>query len=366
MTDVLSGRRSNPWFAPDQVQGSARPAVRRWRTWRLAVLLISLLACVVAAVFALRPRAHELISGNAKAMCAYSDNSVALLHDLEAATGANYRCVMVFNNANPDWGSWDTPWFISNPPGDAHWADWVGEHPGRQLIITQSMVPFDAPSDWRHIGAGGGYNRYAAVLARQLVVAGLGHSVIRLGAEANDPESRGNSIGNSQAEHSDWARYWTQIVTTMRAVPGAHFTFDWSINEGYQNLPLTDWYPGNSVVNIIGIDAYDSGISGSYVTADARWLALYYEPDGIAAVAAFARAHGKPLSIPEWGLVPTTNGGAGDDAAYVAGIASVMASNKAAYESYFYHPGLSGLLMLPQAPRALKTYQHCFLHATGC
>ncbi len=43
----------------------------------------------------------------------------------------------------------------------------------------------------------------------------------------------------------------------MRSVPGASFRFDWTINAGYRPIPFNDYYPGNDVVDIIGMDVYD-------------------------------------------------------------------------------------------------------------
>jgi hypothetical protein len=111
------------------------------------------------------------------------------------------------------------------------------------------------------------------------------------------------------------------------------------------------------VVDIIGIDAYDSGVYQAGLTPQQRWDKLYNEPDGLGAVAAFAQAHGKPLSIPEWGLVPAGNaGGANDDPTYVQGLASFIDTHNVEYESYFYHPGEEGLVYLPQATNSLQVY----------
>jgi len=63
----------------------------------------------------------------------------------------------------------------------------------------------------------------------------------------------------------------------MRAVPGAHFKFDWTVNPAIANIPLSNWYPGDDVVDIIGVDAYDAGVPAS-VPFSGRWNYLYNEP----------------------------------------------------------------------------------------
>jgi Glycosyl hydrolase family 26 len=143
----------------------------------------------------------------------------------------------------------------------------------------------------------------------------------------------------------------------MNSVPGANFVFDWTVNQYWQPIALDEWYPGDSVVDIIGIDAYDSGVYGPALSPQQRWDKLYNEPDGLAAVASFAEQHGKPLSIPEWGLVPTGSaGGANDDPTYMRGLATFIDTHNVEYESYFYQPALPGLVYLPQAPGSLKVY----------
>ena len=140
----------------------------------------------------------------------------------------------------------------------------------------------------------------------------------------------------------------------MRSVPGAHFLFDWCVNAGYRNVPLSSFYPGDDVVNIIGVDTYDNNALNP---KQVSWNAIYNEPDGLGAVLAFAKANGKPFSIPEWGLVPSQmpGGGGGDDPAYIDGIASVVANNNVAYQSYF-----DGLQEGPQffnSPSSIAAYR---------
>src|ERR1019366_856242 len=85
-------------------------------------------------------------------------------------------------------------------------------------------------------------------------------------------------------------------------------------------------------VNIIGIDIYDNtGVTIPAVGQPGRFAALAAEPDGLNEVEVFAAAHGKPLSIPEWGTVSTQ----GDDGAYVTAIGNFVASHDVAYQCWF-------------------------------
>ena len=181
---------------------------------------------------------------------------------------------------------------------------------------------------------GGDYNNYATQTARNMVAAGLGYTVIRLGHEMNGDWYK-DSLGDTPAEWAQWAQCFAQEVTAMRAVTGAHFLFDWNVNSNYRNIPLADYYPGNAYVDIIGIDQYDN--SGYPIPAPGihRFAALAAEPGGLDDLAAFAAAHGKPLSIPEWATTTWGFHAGGDDPYYVEGMAAFIASHDIAYESYF-------------------------------
>jgi hypothetical protein len=90
---------------------------------------------------------------------------------------------------------------------------------------------------------------------------------------------------------------------------------------------------------------------------------LSNEADGLDAVAAFARTHGRPMSIPEWGLVPRgSSGGGGDDPTYVEGIASIIDHDGIVYNSYFDHPGEEGTIPITDAPRSLAAYRVAIVH----
>ena len=75
--------------------------------------------------------------------------------------------------------------------------------------------------------------------ARNLVAAGLGSAVIRLGNEANGTKYP-YSIPDTPKGNAQWVRSWDNIVTAMRSVPGAHFRFDWCVASGYRTIPLCE------------------------------------------------------------------------------------------------------------------------------
>jgi Glycosyl hydrolase family 26 len=304
-----------------------------------------------------RPRLFAQVAGvDTKADCAYGANNVAVLDLFELMVGRVFDCALVFNNLMPDWAKWANPWFLTQG-APYNWADWVhAPGPHRQLIISQNLFPLSLNgSDWRDAGAAGAYVEYARQLAENLVAAGLGDSVIRLAHEANDASSP-YWIGSTPHDWQLWREFWRRTVIAMRSVPGAHFLFDWCILEGGQPVPLRDWYPGDDVVNIIGIDVYDGGVP----VGVNRWQWLYTQPDGIRDVLRFANAHQKPVSFPEWGLEPADaqNLGGGDDPTYVNRLARVIRNNPVAYQSYFFNH--QPALMLAGSPLSLTAYRRHF------
>ncbi|MGZ4201492.1 MAG: hypothetical protein ACXVRH_05500 [Thermoleophilaceae bacterium] len=120
-------------------------------------------------------------------VCAYSAHSVRQLQAFSRILGRDVDCAVVFNNASPDWAGWERPWFARNPQPDQNWRAWAtapGKH--RVLVISQNLFPSALNNaDWRVAGARGAYTGHAKALARNLVAAGLGDSVIRLSHEAN-------------------------------------------------------------------------------------------------------------------------------------------------------------------------------------
>jgi hypothetical protein len=324
-----------------------------------AVFLVAALVFFVRSSLDSPARPAGLIqAGDSKTNCIYARLG-APLRDVEQATGINYDCIETFSDVVPNWSGWVSPWLTQNGYG---YNTWVAADPTRrQIILTQGLIPTSAESDpeWTAKCAAGDYNAYARELARNLVRTGFGYSVIRLGAEMNGTWNA-DSLGSTMTEWHQWGQCFAQEVQTMRMVPDSHFLFDWDINANYRNIPLADFYPGNAYVDIIGIDAYDVGAPGlplPPVSNPARWAELAAQPEGLNLTEAFAAAHGKPLSFPEWATVMSQ----GDDANYVRSMGAFIATHDVAFQSWF-DVGDDGIFQLSptQAPLSLAAYKKAF------
>jgi hypothetical protein len=222
-------------------------------------------------------------------------------------------------------------------------------------VDAQNLIPESEAHNpaWRAQCAAGDYNAHARQYAKNMVAAGLGYSVIRLGHEMNGTWEN-DSIGATIGAWHEWARCFVQEVKAMRSVRGVHFLFDWNVNGRYRDIPLADYYPGNAYVDIVGISQYDE--SGYYlppVGSPKRWTALSTEPMGLIQVYAFALRHHKPFSIPEWGTVTFL----GDDGNYVAHMGGFIAKHDVAYQAWFNVPNANICLLNPmEAPKSVGAY----------
>lgn len=330
---------------------------RRTRRLRLVVAAVVALAAAAVAVAILLPRrAGPHMSRD---VCVYASEHISILHSFSRMVGRDVECAVVYNDASTNWQEWSHPWFLHQGIADMNWSKWLhGGPPGRKrrLIVTQNLFPSSVTkTDWLHAGARGDFTGYAKTLAETLVRAGAGDAVVRLGHEANGTWYQDSLPGNPAGD-ALWAQFWRKTALAMKSVPGAHFQFDWTVNAAVRPIPLAQFYPGDDVVNIVGVDAYDVGVQG----AANRWPILYGRRGGLGDVVRFARAHHKQLSIPEWGIQQA--GGksmaGGDDPAYVDGIAAVVRRNDVAYQSYFYSGPFA--TQLGSGPRSLAAYKRHF------
>ncbi len=297
-------------------------------------------------------------AGNSKTNCITDGPSTSNPAKLAytSLNGITYNCVSTYTDQPANWSQWENPWITSS--SGAPFVNWVNaDINNRTVIVAQNLIPNSlSGTNWTAQCAGGAYNGYATQFAKNMIAVGLGNSVIRLAHEMNG-NWYDDDYGTTQAQWNQWNQCWDQEVTAMRGA-GADFLFDWNVNSNYRDLNLASIYPGDNYVDIIGIDQYDaSGIALPAVGNSNRWPTLANEADGMNAVEAFAAAHSKPLSIPEWGTVSTQ----GDDGNYVTNISNFVKNHDVAYQAYF-NAGVDSILPLvpSKAPNTVAAYIAAF------
>jgi Glycosyl hydrolase family 26 len=211
---------------------------------------------------------------------------------------------------------------------------WKGEP--YTMAFGVPMLPEDVPGVSLQACADGAYDAYWHEFGTVISSYGLGHSIIRLGWEFN-----GNWYVWQATDPTTWARCWQQIVTSVRST-APDLQWDWDVNRGI-SAGLADpalAYPGNAYVSMIGIDSYDEWPSATTATG---WETQLNGPQGLNYWLRFAKAHGKLLSVPEWGSVATGTQSGGDDAQYVNDMRAFFALNASAiaFECNFQGPSSS-------------------------
>jgi hypothetical protein len=234
---------------------------------------------------------------------------------------------------------------------------------GYRLVLGVPMIPTDRdgqPEGTLAHGAEGLYDGHFATLAHTLVSYGLGDAVLRLGWEFN-----ANWYPWAVSDSSDaaaFAAYFRAVVTTMRAVDGAHFRFVWNPNPGSTGFWLSSAYPGNAYVDYIGIDLYDQ-VWGVPEDPQDAWPFYLDEYAGLRWLAQFAASHGKPVAIPEWGVAIRSDGhGLGDDPTFVAHLAQWISTHDVAFTSYFDYDASDGShdLLDGRFPQSLVAFRETF------
>ncbi|WP_420167303.1 glycoside hydrolase family 26 protein [Streptomyces violaceoruber] len=178
------------------------------------------------------------------------------------------------------------------------WAEWKRADADRMFVLNVPMlerneerVPDGQVRTLLRAGAAGEYDDHFTRLAERLVGLGVPDTVIVLGWEMNGT----TYTHRCGPDPASWKAYWERIVTAMRAVPGQEFRFDFTPSRGRDAVPWTECYPGDDVVDIVGMDSYDQPPGETFDDQ-------VNDPYGLQKHVDFAAEHGKPISFPEWGL----------------------------------------------------------------
>lgn len=245
---------------------------------------------------------------------------------------------------------------IEGSPGFLRaWADWRRAADDRMFVLNTPMlerneagVPDAEVRRMLRAGAGGAYDQHFRKLAERLVGLGIPDTVIVLGWEMNGTTYT-HRCGPDPAA---WKAYWNRIVATMRQVPGQRFRFDFAPSRGLDAVPWTDCYPGDDVVDIIGMDSYDQPPARTFAEQVS-------EPYGLQKQADFAAEHHKPISFPEWGLFRN-----GDNPAYMRGMLEWMDRHKPLYQTITdYCP--HGVWQCSENPESSRVYREMLTRTPG-
>lgn len=236
---------------------------------------------------------------------------------------------------------------------------WRGDD--AHLSLAVPMLTQDGRTNLAH-GAAGAYDSHFRQLAQTLVATGRADAVLRLGWEFNGKWSTWCPAHNPES----FVTYWRRIVATMRAMPGARFRFDWNPTLGRAAIDSQAVYPGDDVVDVIGLDVYNQSWTVPRLSPQDRWSELRQQPYGLDWHRSFAQSKGKKRSFPEWGTGRRPDGsGGGDDPLFVTEMAQWVEEPDVLYYGYWDYPASDyyGILSTGQFPRAAATFRARFGHS---
>ena len=261
--------------------------------------------------------------------------------DFEAMKNGKLDAVHVYE-ANSDWGE---------VKDSINWIlDLLSPAPsGLRLLYSLSILPRSNVRQWGQITSGANDAHFTNV-AQKLVAAGYGNSVIRPGWELDLKNWPWSVI--TTADVSAYKAAYRRIVGLFRSVAGQRFRFSYEMNSD----TIAPWsgdrlaffgpsgpYPGDDVVDLIGIDIYDWG---TVHFGDEAQFQERYRPDqgiGLGDVVDECRKRGKAMCFNEWGLaVPDgpNDDGAGDNPFFIERMAQFFWENRdiMGFEAYFNEP----------------------------
>ncbi|MER7466836.1 glycosyl hydrolase [Streptomyces sp. NPDC097981] len=235
-----------------------------------------------------------------------------------------------------DWAQWrqgdENRMFVLNVPMQEHNEDRVSD--GQVALLLKA-------------GAQGQYDGHFKKLAERLVELGVPDTILVLGWEMNGV----TYTHRCGPDPENWKAYWKRIVNTMRSVPGQKFRFDFAPSRGTDAIGWTECYPGDDVVDVIGMDSYDQEPGRTFDEQVTQPYGLQQQVD-------FAKAHGKPISYPEWGLFQQ-----GDNPEYVRRMLEWIEQQKPLYHTITdYCP--HGVWQCAQNPQSAKAFRDALLPAT--
>jgi hypothetical protein len=247
-----------------------------------------------------------------------------------------------------------------------------------QAIIKQQWDTLISGATMRSGAADGFGVEFYKGFARKLVDAGYGNAIIRLASEHD-------LVGSKWASAADYDRFkraFRVAVDAMRSVaPDLEIDLT-SIRMNFGKGPdpgskVLNAYPGDQWVDYIGINLYDQGPVSSDIGVPAGRTCGWRNPQAVFdtlhrpsldTARNFAAAHGKRVSLPEWGL---SGGGekaqgecGGDNPVFVANVHAwldAVPTRTLGYASYFEgNPSHDGPHQLDYFPVARNAFRQLF------
>ncbi|HEY3282604.1 MAG TPA: glycosyl hydrolase [Armatimonadota bacterium] len=241
--------------------------------------------------------------------------------------------------------------------GGASWADFDGSVPwaaglwseiDRRVLWSVPLIPKGASLEE---AAAGAYDDHYRKAAQALAGFRKQEKVLylRTGWEFNGDWMPWTAHGKPKA----FAGAFRRFVDCFRAA-SKRFVVEWNVNVGDVGMNPEDAYPGDDVVDIVGMDVYwqlqwdPKDPVKAWENARDRTYGLKWHQE-------FAKRHGKPTSYSEWGV-------SSDDAEpYLKLMQEWLDSHPVIYHTYWNsNADYPGQLSRGQYPKAAMAYKRLF------
>jgi hypothetical protein len=170
-------------------------------------------------------------------------------------------------------------------------AYWAKRNPNRKLIWSIPLTMRGTPLADVAAGLHDGEFQTAA----ESIAGSQPDAVIRIGWEMNGDWFAWAAAG----VEADYIAAYRHVAAIFRAA-SPQFSLDWCTNWGRGNVDPDLAYPGDDLVDSIGMDVYDMPTDQDPAT---RWTAGVLDvPFGLTWLVEFAARHSKKMSIGEWGV----------------------------------------------------------------
>jgi hypothetical protein len=224
--------------------------------------------------------------------------------------------------------TWDT----MTGAGGAWLFDRLAAWPG-QLVISQGLLPNSHAGQLQECAAGD-FDQHWQNFGSMLTDKNREDSIVRLGWEFN-----GNWTSWAATNTQAWIDCYRTAAQNIR-VTAPEVTFDWTIGAHWHSSGIcggvsTNCYPGDDVVDIIGIDNYDMGPSAATL---AEFNQIAEAQEGLTWLYDFAMSRGKQFSVGEWGIAPGSEfNDTGENPPFIQWMHDWFAerTDNLAYEAYF-------------------------------
>ena len=222
----------------------------------------------------------------------------------------------------------------------------------RSIDASSASVPLIPTGANLANSAAGMYNNHYKKAAQTLSTYRPQESVlyIRTGWEFNGDWFPWTAL-NGKAK--SFAGAFQHFVTAFRSV-SSRFRFEWNVNLGDSGMNPEDAYPGDTSVDIIGMDFYWN-LQYDPANPNMAWSSKVSQKYGLEWHQDFAAAHHKPTAYSEWGIMSDKAG------PYIQQAKAWFASHDVVYQTYWNsNSAFSGMLSMGQYPKPGAAYKAAF------